>query len=364
MTRAALAGCCALLLVAAPSGPPSVHGGLPQGPLVACAALTSASDTLGGMVGVLAPGPDGAVAWSDHLPPTSLIVERPGRAPMRIGRPGGGPGEFSMVGAAGWKGDSLWAGDVATGRVHLFSPQGRIARSITAPMRAAWSLVRGDTLVGFASQRLDDATVVLLRSPPGRNRGVDTLARFSGPPLEEMRIPTGPERWSVGFQPFSDRVMPASSLDGRRWCVGIPLSGRPAVRLTCIAPSGATLLDAELDLPGRRITNAIFDAEVDRLGATMPSVPRATIEAAIRRPATMPRVTSALVGNDGQIWLGRTLNRDSASTWIRLDLRGRPLGTLELPRHYRPRLIAGDTVYVVASDDDDVQRAERCRIRA
>ena len=350
-----------LLLIASPVAAQAVTTSKHE-PFAACTRITSASDTLGGQVGLLVPGPKGAVAWTDHFRAAWVVVEQPGRPPARVGRAGRGPGEFSSVGAAGWRDDSLWAADREMARVHLFTPAGRVARTINAPGRADWSLVRGDTLIGFAGHSLGDPVVALVRSAPGARRTLDTVAIFRGPPVGEMHIPVGPERSIVGGQPFAERVVPGYSPDGRRWCVAAPLLDRAAVRVTCVAPSGKRLLEAEVSTPLRRLTDTLYDAAVDRVGANMPQVPRSRIAAAIRRPPTIPRATALLIGNDGQLWLGRSVAHEPSTTWIRLDRQGRLMGALELSSSIRPRLIAAETVYVVVSDTDDLQRAERCRL--
>lgn len=82
---------------------------------------------------VIVVGPGDRI-YSAHTQESTILVHDPdGRRVARIGRRGDGPGEFRILGAIGFLGDTLWAFDVGMSRVSYFTPAGALLGTTTVP---------------------------------------------------------------------------------------------------------------------------------------------------------------------------------------------------------------------------------------
>jgi hypothetical protein len=91
-----------------------------------------------------------------------------GRRQGRIGRAGGGPGEFSTLTSGGLFRDSVYGFDMAAGRLFLFAADGKVARSVTVP-QGTWSVTA-----------VDDSLFLVIRSVAPVRRNALALMRPDG----------------------------------------------------------------------------------------------------------------------------------------------------------------------------------------
>ncbi|HEU0052773.1 MAG TPA: hypothetical protein VFQ39_06335 [Longimicrobium sp.] len=125
------------------------------------------------------------------------VYEASGRFLRTLGRPGAGPGEFQRISSlAVSPGDSLFVFDVGNVRLTAFTPELRLARTVTVPGEVHHALPRPDggvivqthlashDLAGFTVHRLD---------PAGR------FLRSFG----EVRGGYRPGDWTIGLRPLA-----------------------------------------------------------------------------------------------------------------------------------------------------------------
>lgn len=206
---------CVLATLAACADPenPAADGGLPPGVPLSVAEQPSLS------LGVVAGDPDqefhqvsvpfflddGRLAVPLGSGPEIRIFDREGNLTETLGREGEGPGEFTRLSAAWARGDTVEALDVRQARVTRFRPDGRVeVRALEAP----------ESLYAALPGRLPGAWVALSWSglgPDGREELA--LRRFSLDGAHEGRLATlgglirvsGPE--AAGPHPLSPRVV-------------------------------------------------------------------------------------------------------------------------------------------------------------
>jgi hypothetical protein len=133
-------------------------------------------------------GPTGRIYVADDLNWSVSVFDRSGRLVRRLGRRGRGPGEFERP----WhlavdRSDSLFVWDGALGRISVFGPDFRFARSFAAPGR--W------TVSGFGVRA--DGTLLVGAFAAGSAGSVHVLARDGrvlrsfGPRADTTGIPAG-----------------------------------------------------------------------------------------------------------------------------------------------------------------------------
>lgn len=330
-----------------------------QAAALACTVIVPPSDSGSGRIGDVAPGRAGRLAWTDGRPGQFLLRDAVGRVRV-VGRLGSGPGEFQAFGAMGWLGDTVWVGDARLPRVQFFSDTGRLLGVITAITPAGWGLRPNARLVGFSRRLLAaDLPHTLLSFDAGATR-IDTLASFPVPTGQRIALPMG-DREVTNAHPLLATTQVAASPDHSRFCGAIP-TGTLAVRLRCVNDRGHILLDRELSLPPRPLTDAVYD-EVIALFAQGPGRSPSTIRNRISRPRTLPPVFEILINSTGEIWLSRSHRVEPRTDWLRLRADGSVYDSLSVPANQRILHLQSDTAWVTTSDSDGLQSLLRCQIR-
>lgn len=304
-------------------------------------------------------------------------------APIRVGRPGNGPGEYRFPENIGvCHGDTIAV--FQPGRLTLLSATGQFARSVASPrlpgtpatpiavdsadcQRSLWLTRRAMPLdsVGWVDQQYE-----LTWMHDGG--GVDSLK-----PLFQY----------VGASRYRTTV------DGRPAMLAIPWSASPSYVVT---PSGVRVSSVSGDtvwiLNGRDMpviqhwklpavaitvedqrrydsTRAAWIKEEPRYAASM-----VQFSDLPRHPKQQPAVAELLASNSGTIWVRPfprntdglnqlSPSRRASEIWHIIDTTGIIEATVEVPAQFRPKLIRDSVVYGVWTDRGDIQSVRKLSLK-
>jgi len=128
---------------------------------------------------------------------------------------------------------------------------------------------------------------------------------------------------------------------------------------------GALSRIVRIDTPAVRFTaDLIAKRREQRLAAAQTPDARQRIErvyAIMDFPDSLPHFDNIVAADDGSVWVKR-YTALAARLWYVLDADGRWLGRVELPESFTLYGIAGDLVYGVGRDADDVEVVRVYRI--
>jgi hypothetical protein len=340
-------------------------------------------------IGFVAVGATGNIAIGqpqDHL--VRFFSPR-GTPTTVLGRKGQGPGEFLEMRLHGWMVDTLWIADMDTRRLTMISPDPAVARSELWPQgvrfRAGtagplpsfifavpWALYPDGTVLVFATLASGPVPGWMHRPPRGsypflRIRLDGTYERVVAwiwEPNAECRVESGTRVFAKPqcFEPFW-----ATSRAGGIVVVGnIDRSDNSMdyVRTTAVNANGDTLFTRLLPMPRVRIPRAVADSIRDGLvRALARSAPRGAPAVSVEVSETYPPVSQALIARDEQsVWLeGGVATGDRV--WHILDVAGRPVGTVRVPRGTELRVVTRERVWAVERDRDGLESVVIYRVR-
>jgi hypothetical protein len=239
-----------------------------------------------------------------------LVFTASGELLRVFGRRGSGPGELTAVGAIGLAADSLWVYDPVADRLTLYLPRsGATVRTRQVGLRlAGWP--------GSASilALLQDGSLLV----EGRHSITGLVLHATPPAIPVSRVdPDGRvvqsvgivnlEGWAFsakagggeiqGIQPFATIDLVAAATDGSRFAFVAARDDSIHVRM--YQANGDQVYSLPLPLAGDPLTDGRVDSALRHLGPPFPSLPHGTL----RRPARLPAVSQAIVGDDGSLWL-------------------------------------------------------------
>lgn len=351
----------AVVFLALLSGGTATRPASPQAASLTCDAVIPPSDSGSGRIATVAPGRNGRLAWTDGRPGQFLLRDSTGTTRV-IGRAGAGPGEFNGVGGMEWIGDTLWVADFRLPRVQFFSDTGRLMRVATALLPAAWGPRPDGRLVGFRPQPLaNPQPPTVLSHRPGATAS-DTVIAFPLAPTERIMVPVRGRAPVSNPHPLAAETMIGWSADHTRFCGTIPANAN-AVRLRCVDDRGRSLLDRQLVLPPRPVTDAIYDTVIALFSRAPSGRTAADMRQRISRPRNLPPVLGMMVDNGGDIWLARSHTSEATARWLRLRSNGTIRDTVVFSAKYRIIRLQSDTAWATTADADDLQTLSRCRIR-
>ena len=325
------------------------------------------------------------------------VYDEAGTQLRRIGRRGGGPGEFEDTPFFGIKGDTLWAYDHTPGRITFFDLQGNVTATgrttgLQIPVRSGWGYVTPHTMrsdgtflgwftrVGYS--RSNPAPEVKGDVPIPRvvfdvtGAVIDTVGtmptapprmvppeNYAGGRYESVTV--GTERFSVPQPPTSlPQWLPLS--DGYIIVDVPPASAEGAGEFTVMR------LGLQQDTVYRsvlRYSPAEYDeATLDRLAGEPPIVfvdgvrqekkvgdlARREIRAKMNFPKYRLPVGYAWLANDGGVWLKRETAQMDTAQFVVLDPDGKARGIAQMPARARVLWNRGDVVWAAVPDEDDV----------
>lgn len=310
-----------------------------------------------------------------------------GKQLPRIGRRGGGPGEFRrLLSVSAGRGDTLFAFDVAQQRITAFTPD--------TAHRVAFTTALPGVGTGRASYHLlvpsAGSFIVQYSTPHGaRNRARSRHISIRGVrrngtllPAPSLRVP--------------DREGFTSRLPGNRVQVGsLPYGRQPFLRLgpddrLYYGWSGTPMVYI-YGLDGQRVGSlrlpfapgSVGEEEIDRLLESVDpkSLDYTVISQAARQkriPGTKPIFRGFLVDDQGRMWINvvgsdevlvstergfvytsATRSGAGASTWWVVRRDGRAVGKVSLPESVELMVVRGGKAYGIEVDEDGVQRLVR-----
>lgn len=338
--------------------------------------------------------PDGRIVLVDRGDELLAVVDFGRGTVTRIGRPGGGPEEYRFPGRlAPMAGDSLLLVDEGNNRLAILGPELRIRRTATGsapglPVELAPRAVdsRGRfyaVIPGWALSRqgTEADSLPLVRFVPGVGP-VETIARLKAsprPPAPPRRDrPTYPvlvfapaDAWAasptgrVAVVRAADYRVEWIEPDGRRtsgprvaWKpIPVTATDRSDFIRRALATSG-TSSKGGVDRPPGGLSAVPAEEMTDKVVAELvANTTFAETKAAFTDAAPM-------IAPDGSLWVERSMPADAASVWDLFDAGGRPTASWQLPRGRRLAGVGRGRVYLVATDDDGVERLERYRLPA
>lgn len=331
-------------------------------------ASSQAPTRLGGewsYIGSLVPLGDERIAISQPQERTIVLVNTADGATVTIGRRGEGPGEFRTLGRLAAHPLGFAAFDASLRRITVFSREGKLVRTESAPpVNSAVSFEvatltpvhrgTGGALLAVGTLRRDGlaageamGTVVYLASRDSGGAWRE-IARTTARPV--CRILTA----SVGAPvPLCEHPLSAVHPDGNGVVLLEPMTDPTApLQLRSVAANGARRFVVPLSLQQRPVPRRVRDSITSHLegrfaGVRLPEAPR-----------HYPRARRVVAGVDGSVWVQETPT-GGQSRWVGVDAQGRRIGTMVLPAS--ARVLHANTQYfwVALTDEDDLESLER-----
>lgn len=300
-----------------------------------------------------------------------MIVTDPGEREIRIlgthgallgtnARRGGGPQEFQMpLWTLAMPGDTTWIVDREQERFLVLGPDGAPVRTVPWPRidgSGLRNIVRADGTgrVVFAQDGLPRPGLTetpLLRWDP-RSGALDTLATLRTQGVARFKM------MFEGREAFVTQALPYAEGDG--WAVAsdgaIAVIDPERYVVRWRRPDGTLETGRPIPYDPVPVTQADRDRYLDGENAAT--------QAQLTFPANKPAVHAFLVfvAPSGELWTWRYARAGApGSTWDLIDRSGRRVRSVTLPGS---RMIVGfgaRTVYVVRTDDDDIQHLEAYR---
>jgi len=325
---------------------------------LACVDVIAPSDSAGARFGDVAEGRNGRLAWTDGRPGQILLRDESGVVRV-VGRRGAGPGEFDRPTLLVWRADTLLASDFRHRRVQAFSDTGMFLRTMTGLIPAVWSALPDGRLATIRPVVLSDESSLpfVLVSQRPEDLSIDTVARFDNPAVERFERVVGNQRVR-NQQPFEASAHANWTRDGSRFC-GISPSGA-GVRLRCTDAAGRELLNRQLSLQPRPITNAMYDSVVRAHVAG--GNREEDMRSKIKRPRSLPLALGLTMNEAGEAWLQRSHDTEDPRLWARIRADGSVRDEVAIPRRYRLLRPDGDFVWAATADADGLETLHKCRI--
>jgi hypothetical protein len=302
-----------------------------------------------------------------------------------FGRKGQGPGEFGVMTLHGRVGDTLWVADFGTRRFTLIGPDGHLIRSHMFPTGIRFSDATPRPWPSFLSAPpwglYGNGDVLLLPYPTGEStpawmsRPEGTLMPFIRVSRDglfdrvvawthdpDCGIGVGGRTWTkpLCFRPFwavsrNGGVVVTASLERSD-------AGTDYVRAIAVRPSGDTLFSSILAVPRQRISRAVTDSVREQFAATVAkSAPDVSVD--VEMPETYPPFDQGIVSRDERtIWLESGVATGDRR-WHVVDLTGKALGDVRVPRRLRLQVVGLDRVWAIERDNDGLESVVVLRVQ-
>jgi hypothetical protein len=321
-------------------------------------------------VGPIAVAPDGDVYVSQPGEFDIKVFDTQGHLVRTIGHLGDGPGGFQTIMEIGFLGDTLYAVDLALGRVSLFTTSGEVLATLETVPRGLGGMFRpvpplelcpGGTAIATPGVFNGIPVAAVPRVPYLRidRRGniLDTLAwrRRAHPSM----ILHGRGIITTG-QPFSDGSIVAVTRDGSRVAVVDRTEpGRASdatYRVSVLTSSRDTVYSRLYTYTPVPMEGAWVDSTVVSLAHRVRPIFTSAQEAqdTVRKAMFVPKyalaVSRALYSDAGELWIEREDIPGRSETWIALDSSGTPLAHVTLPAGLEVRLVGKDALWGSLTD--------------
>lgn len=310
-----------------------------------------------GLITLVAPGPNGLIAWTEGNRATEVRVRGVRGEPQTIGRNGEGPGEFRTISALGWHHDTLWTYDNRLRRAQGFAHGTTLLRAV--PISRSGSVVaRDDTsFIGSLLEVAIQGRPIDIGSSPltvgvivPATGATQTLLSIS--PAKSTNVSVLP-----GFYPAG---MVRGSLDASLWCITAG-GAEGATQLACMTSGGRSVLRKQMHLAPHALSAALWDSSVSVFAAQM-HVPVSEVVKQFTRSRSLTAAFDLLIDGRSEIWLLRSPPAEATATWERMAITGKPMTSVNLPSRLQLRALDGDIAYAADTDADGVQALVRCRL--
>jgi hypothetical protein len=300
-----------------------------------------------------------------------------------VGERGQGPGQLIVPDGLGWwgtSGDTVWVKDNQR-RITLFTTDGEYARSFEWGLPDyldSWRAQEPDVMLG------DGTTVAIARKKPPEPLLDSRLIRYD-PQTSEIknevarlrRIEYVRQTGNTSLRlPIPYHELVAYSPDGTwvavvdRAAAGLPEVGQLPIH--AMDANGDTLWSRTFAYEPAAIPQSLVDslfnarlesrlAQASRTGETRDQA-RAWTEERITFPGHWPPILSALVGQDGRLWLEWYAPEGSVSEWWVLDREGRPAGRIAPAKRIAAFAADADALWAAETDALEVPYVVRYRI--
>ncbi len=310
-----------------------------------------------GLVTLVAPGPNGVIAWTEGSTATEVHVRGARGELQTVGRNGGGPGEFRTVSAMGWHHDTLWTYDNRLRRAQGFVHGTRLLRAVPIP-RSGSVVARDDTsFIGFLVEVATSGRPIEIGSNP---LTVGVIVPATGATQTFLSItPARGMDGSVlpGFYPAG---LVRGNLDASLWCI-TARGADDATQLACTTSGGRVVLRQDRKLAPHALSAALWDSSVSVFAEQM-HVPVSEVVKQFTRSRSLTAAFDLLINGRSEIWLLRSPPAEATATWERMAITGKPLAPITLPSRLQLRALDGDIGYAADTDAEGVQALVRCRL--
>jgi hypothetical protein len=329
-------------------------------------------------VGGLAVGPNNQLFVSQPAEHHIRVFDREGRFVRRIGREGGGPGEFRSISDISYVHGRLRVRDVGAGRVTDFSADGRVRATHVARavrVEAPFYISPPVGLAADGSQYLMptaratagvSAFPFYVAAADGSVRQIGSVHEGGG-----TLVGRGERLVSVRRAPVSSRTLYA--IDPRSGDVvfverpAASSRGRHSWRLARVNLNGDTLLRRSYDYEAVPISRETVERALQKeiearlrwlAESNFPTTREEVLAAArdgFRVPPFQAPVDELVIASTGELWLRRGSFGEDVAEWIALAADGTPIGRLRLPASARLAFATGAHIGLIEVDDLEVQ---------
>lgn len=341
---------------------------------------------------------DGRVIVVDPRDRTVQLVDFRSARAERIGREGSGPGEYGLPQRLiPLPGDSSAVFDVLNSRLLVITPQGKPGGFLELPQSGGG---RGTVILGAGGLTADAQGMFYSSGTPFRTTGqgieaVDSVAierwnRASGKrdTIAYLRLAQGSAKVSGragnvavsigGGNPFSPQTAWAVAPDGR-----VAIVHPEPYQVEYVRPDGSRSRGPVIPYEKVRVNEAhknqwrqsvkssgmAIMVEDGPGGRKMQAGPVPNVPDPGDWPEYLPPFLgqggsqfNVLFAGDGMLWVRRTGAVDAAPTYDVIDRAGRVAFRVQLAKRSRVVGFGNGTVYVVRSDEDDLQYLQRFRL--
>lgn len=301
---------------------------------------------------------DGRVLLFDRKEDRLMVADLRGRTTRNISRRGQGPGEFTLIAALlPLGGDSTLAADLNRWLIIVGDSVAMTIPSDNAAIRAVslWPLGadrNGHVLARRSAAAQESAYVALVERGSGSS---DTIARLRTgvrrAPVRAVTLPDGTTGTRISRIPLNVFESPLLFSDG--W---LAIARLDPYRTDWRAPDGQWTRG--LPLPFRNIPMS----ERERLAFVQrnPWAENATDWPEVLPPFDPGPTSTFLASPDGSLVVKRIPSADQPETrYDVIDRRGALQGQLVLPPNEHILGFGAQSVYVITTDDDGIQRLSR-----
>jgi hypothetical protein len=345
------------------------HSGTPQrwrADLVATVGADTGGPYEFGAVTSIVLGSTGRLHVLDGGQRQLIVFDSLGSLLGRWGRRGKGPGEYTAPNAIAMLHDSVALLDrPGSGRIMIFGPDGAWVRDwrVNAPTGANDLILyrTGADMFWTQTAFVGDGGIrrAYLRQPPRDASDTVDVRTAQVPGLLVISCAAGGGAFSFYPAPFGPVAITRPFRSGNQ---AVAVSSD--YRLWIIAPSGDTLLGIERVKPPATLTDAEWDAEVQKFQAWRASRGNpACTRSGFERPAVRPVVQRMFVDDEGLLWVETYGGAEGVYEVFGEDgsLRA-TVGGLPPSGGVDPSVVAG-RIALYAPDSNDVPRVRVYRLR-